>query len=503
MRLPWLVLALLFMLNAGCLRPVPLRDEWVMSEVLHRYNDFFPAPSTQTPRAGLLRPRFGVPAIAQTGAAFPLELLEQSGGPSLRAALLAPDASPEESVRCLSGEHSPKCSLLSLVEKDRRPMSPQAAWVLYEARPSFALSPGGYDFVLSDGKSELQRSPQAVWFRNDNPETLSTLRVAHLSDLHVGKGDNRHSAEILARLFQVVTEVNLQQPDLVVVTGDLVHRGQISGMQFGAQQVLRHVRAPVLVILGNHDIEFGLFRAPVRRYGAGWVHFARAFHPFLHFSVSLGGYDFVGFDSGPAVRSFRILTRGLHRDSLDTLAADLNQAADKGRKGVVMFSHAPSRAALTKTFRPMGAGFFGRMDQGRAEFERLLIDGGRRGLQVLHLAGHTHWSDVFDLVPEGRRLNFRPWRDLSPCLRPLRTPVGIVTTQAASHAGVSGKTNARGYGFSVIELGGHVPRVATVQHVSSRATECAQNGAIVLSNTSAAFPSGKPRRPSASPSGAF
>jgi len=188
--------------------------------------------------------------------------------------------------------------------------------------------------------------------------------------------------------------------------------------------------------------------------------------------VPLGGYDFVGFDSGPAVRSLRILTRGLHRDSLDTLRKDVDSAAARGRRGVVMFSHAPSRAVLNKSVNPTGSGFFGRMDQGRAEFERLMIDGGRQGLQVLHLAGHTHWSDVFDLVPRGKRMSFLPWRDASPCLRPLRGSVGIVTTQAAAHAGVSGKKNARGYGYSLIELGGEFPRVATMQHGVGRPTEC-------------------------------
>ena len=51
--------------------------------------------------------------------------------------------------------------------------------------------------------------------------------------------------------------------------------------------------------------------------------FAQAFHPFLHFSLSLGGYEFVGFDTGPGERSARILTRGLSSQSIATLRADL------------------------------------------------------------------------------------------------------------------------------------------------------------------------------------
>lgn len=488
MRLTSLLLSLFALVGSGCLKPLPLRDELVMAEVLRRYDDFYPSQTAHHPEVGLLRPRFGVPAIAQTGSSFSLDVLEQPGAQAPRVALLRPDAAIEDGPRCLRGETPSGCYALHLVETSRRAMGQGSAWVSYQAQAEGAPPPGGYDIVLSDENAEPQRSPHAVWLRRDNPDKLSKLRVAHLSDLHVGKGDSKRSAEILARLFQVVTQVNQMQPDLVVVTGDLVHRGQLAGMQLGAQQLLRHINAPVLVIMGNHDIEFGFFRAPVRRYGAGWVHFAQAFHPLLHYSVPLGGYDFVGFDSGPAVRSFRILTRGLHRDSLDTLREDVNSAAQRGQRGVVLFSHAPSRAVLNKSVNPTGKGFFGRMDKGGAELERLLIEGGRKGLQVLHLAGHTHWSDVFDLVPKGRRLSFLPWRDLSPCLRPLRMPVGIVTTQAAAHAGVSGKKNARGYGFSLIELGGDVPRVATVQHGVGRPTDCPQDSLIDLAQVQTPSP---------------
>ena len=464
--------ALVALFEIGCLRPLPLRDELVVQEVFRRYEDFFPPQPSFSPGVGLLRPRFGVPAIAQVGASFSLETVEKAGARPARFVLLQPGVSDDDAWRCLRGETDSRCLKLKLAEKLRRPIERGSAWVEYRAEIMQVAAPGGYDLVLAEEPGNFQRSPNAVWLRRDNPDELPRLRVAHLSDLHVGKGNSHRSAENLNRLFQIVTEINQQVPDLVVVTGDLVHHGQISGMQLRAQQVLRHIQAPVLVILGNHDIEFGVFKAPVRRYGAGWVHFARAFHPLLHYTVSLGGYDFVGFDSGPAVRSFRILTRGLHRDSLDTLELDLNRALEQGRRGVVLFSHAPSRAVLSKSIGPTSAGFFGRMDKGRADFERLLIEGGRRGLQMLHLAGHTHWSDVFDLVRKGQRPTFRPWRDLSPCLRPLRTPVGMVTTQAASHAGVAGKRNARGFGFSLIELGEAVPRVATMQHMPGYPTEC-------------------------------
>ncbi|MBL8636066.1 MAG: metallophosphoesterase [Myxococcales bacterium] len=479
-RLASVLLILSALGGVGCLKPLPLRDDLVMDEVLRRYQDFYPAQTSASPEVGLVRPRFGVPVIAQAGAAFAVELLARPGAVTPRVALVRPDISTEQGTACLRGEPSTSCYPLTLSLTEHRKMAEGAAWQVYAARTVQTPPPGGYDVMVMDEGSAVQRSPHSVWLRADDPEQIARPRVIHLSDLHVGKGSSRRAGQILGRLFEVVTEVNRLHPDLVVVTGDLVDRGQTEGLQLGAQQVLRHVNAPVLVVMGNHDIEFGFFRRPVRRYGAGWVHFAQAFHPLLHYSVPLGGYDFVGFDSGPSVRSLRILTRGLHRESLATLRQDVDRAAAQGRRGVVMFSHAPSRAVLNKSINPTGIGFFGRMDQGRAEFERLIIDGGRKGLQVLHLAGHTHWSDVFDLVPKGKRQSFLPWRELSPCLRPLRGSVGLVTTQAAAHAGVSGKKNARGYGFSLIELGGDVPKVATVQHGVGRVTECPDDSLLDL-----------------------
>ena len=52
---------------------------------------------------GLLRPRFGLPAIAQAGSAFPLELLERGGPAVTRAALLSPDVDDATAERCLAG----------------------------------------------------------------------------------------------------------------------------------------------------------------------------------------------------------------------------------------------------------------------------------------------------------------------------------------------------------------------------------------------------------------
>ncbi len=91
------------------------------------------------------------------------------------------------------------------------------------------------------------------------PSELSGLRVVQLSDLHIGpllKGDFLH---------KVVDRVNALQPDVVVITGDLVD-GSVAalGSEFAA---LEKIKAPVYAVTGNHEYYSGV---------SSWLHeFAR------------------------------------------------------------------------------------------------------------------------------------------------------------------------------------------------------------------------------------
>ena len=95
------------------------------------------------------------------------------------------------------------------------------------------------------------------------------------------------------------------------------------------------------------------------------------------------------------------------------------------------------------------------MRHGHAALEGILLAAAQRGQRTLHLAGHTHWSDVFEATPQRGRLRFTRWPSgsLSPCPRSIHGRAALVTTQAAAHAGVFFKDNARGYGYSVLTLG--------------------------------------------------
>jgi hypothetical protein len=440
---------------SSCAAPLAVhREDFVLGEVAQRYHAFYPAEGDpdRTRDAGLLRPRFGIPTIAQAGTSFPVEIMERGSRPELRAALVRPDLSDADAEHCLAGAAVDGCHVLTLAPGESRPVG-DARVERALARPEDVPPPGGYDLYWHPSCDAPTRAPRAVWLRADDPSALGEVRVAQLSDIHIGK----HADELEAHLKQVIDEVNEERPDLVIITGDIVNQGRDASLPPRAQKLLLGLAAPVAIVLGNHDIGFRSFVGA--HYGDGWQNFARAFHPFLEFELDLGGYRFIGFDSGPSTLSPRILTRGLGRDTLAHLGQLIASAAHE--RGVVLFSHAPSRAVLGDSDAERG-GAFGHMRDGHAELEQLLLDAAARGQRVLHLSGHTHWSDLFE-AQSGR---FVHWPDgtLPRTLTSIHGKAALVTTQAATHAGPWPKRSARGYGFTLLVLGDDDARVAFHRH---------------------------------------
>ena len=78
------------------------------------------------------------------------------------------------------------------------------------------------------------------------------LRIVQLSDLHIGSIHGRR------RLGRIVRMVNAQEPDVVLITGDLVDGPErFKDHKFS---VLDDIEAPVLFTTGNHEYYAGLER---------------------------------------------------------------------------------------------------------------------------------------------------------------------------------------------------------------------------------------------------
>ncbi|MGB5076605.1 MAG: metallophosphoesterase [Sphingorhabdus sp.] len=90
-------------------------------------------------------------------------------------------------------------------------------------------------------------------------------RIAHLSDIHFGAHDPAIVAATEAWLEQ-------QQPDLVIISGDLTQRAKVDQFRLASNYVnrLRSAGFPLLVVPGNHDVPlydvFRRFAKPLDRY---------------------------------------------------------------------------------------------------------------------------------------------------------------------------------------------------------------------------------------------
>ncbi|MFM9021417.1 MAG: metallophosphoesterase [Sediminibacterium sp.] len=91
---------------------------------------------------------------------------------------------------------------------------------------------------------QLKRVPLAY---NNLPTSFKGLKIAHISDIHIGSLQDKKAVEAGIQLIQQ------QQPDLVLFTGDLVNN-KASEME-GWTDIFSGLRAPLGVysILGNHD----------------------------------------------------------------------------------------------------------------------------------------------------------------------------------------------------------------------------------------------------------
>jgi 3',5'-cyclic AMP phosphodiesterase CpdA len=190
-------------------------------------------------------------------------------------------------------------------------------------------------------------------------------RLLHVSDLHAGTHEEREVEQALARL------VERTEPQLVVASGDLAHRGRRQQLERAAE-LLRSLGPPVLAVPGNHDLPY----TPTR-FVRPWAEFERIWET-TEPTAALPGLHVVGLNSA---RPFRHQGGALSGTQLD-LAVTRLAAAEAGALRVAVLHHhllgAPWRAAHK---RPVSR---------RNRVFRTLVDAGAD----LILAGHIHQTAV-------------------------------------------------------------------------------------------------------------
>lgn len=97
----------------------------------------------------------------------------------------------------------------------------------------------------------LERVPIALM---PSQRSLSGLRIAHLSDIHVGPSLRRKHLE------RIAAEVAEVAPDLIAITGDIMNwqRQYLEDAVTGLKQL--RAGLGVYAVLGNHDFYFGAGR---------------------------------------------------------------------------------------------------------------------------------------------------------------------------------------------------------------------------------------------------
>lgn len=192
-----------------------------------------------------------------------------------------------------------------------------------------------------------------------------SARFLHVSDLHFGAGDDATIAQGLEEL------VERSDPELVVASGDLTHRGRRREHEQAAA-FLRGLGRPLLVVPGNHDIPHsvpGRFTRTFAEFERQWGSAEPVFH-----SPALVA---IGVNS---VRPWRHQSGGVRAAQLQRVGELLAEADPPALRTVVLHHHligAPWRSRK----RPVSH---------RNRVLAALVDAGAE----LILAGHIHQAAI-------------------------------------------------------------------------------------------------------------
>src|SRR6476619_7315067 len=204
-------------------------------------------------------------------------------------------------------------------------------------------------------------------------------RLLHLSDIHVGAEEAPAVEDSLRALIERV------EPEIVVASGDLTHRGR-PNQHAAAATYLRSLGPPVLAIPGNHDIPYTFparFTRTFTEFERQWETTEPVFRsPTLHV---------VGLNS---VRPWRHQSGGMRETQL-AQARELLAEAPEGALRVVTLHHHLIGAPWRSRKKPVAR---------RSEVLAGLVDAGAE----LILAGHIHQAAVserheFEVERDGLR----------------------------------------------------------------------------------------------------
>lgn len=192
------------------------------------------------------------------------------------------------------------------------------------------------------------------------------MRLAHVSDLHLGLEGGSASALEVARAVAADLTAISPSLDLVVVSGDLTERAEAE-MFAEFERLFGEIGLPVVIVPGNHDGPAGMhaYSATSRQF-ADWHITNRV--------VEVAGVRLLGLDT-----CIEGVTEGaLDDEGLDLLEREV--ARESESRLIVVMHHPPLLLGLKQ--------FDGFCDlEGRERFLKI-VNSARK--QVIILSGHVH-----------------------------------------------------------------------------------------------------------------
>ena len=187
-------------------------------------------------------------------------------------------------------------------------------------------------------------------------------RILHVSDLHLG---SREALEPLHALPELVARL---EPELLVATGDLSHRGLRSQLERAAE-LLRGVGLPLLAVPGNHDIPYTLPARFTRTFEEWERVFGDAEPVYASASLVVAGLN--------SVRPWRQQGGALDEARLRSVATRLEEGPGGALRVVALHHHLAAAPWPARRKKPI---------RRRSDVLQALVDAGAE----LVLSGHVH-----------------------------------------------------------------------------------------------------------------
>ncbi len=204
------------------------------------------------------------------------------------------------------------------------PELPKDQWLLIGGAMALATGVGALVYSMTFGQARLALEQIDAPMRDLDPR-LQGVRVAHISDLHIG----RHMRAAALRRF--VDRVNATQPDLIVITGDIFDFDS-SYIEEGCRELAK-LSAPhgTFAILGNHDVYTGA--DAVARGLASLTSIQLLRDGCCRLEIAGAALWMVGIEDGGE----SMADRGIESPVLESLARDVPREADQ-----ILLVHRPN-----------------------------------------------------------------------------------------------------------------------------------------------------------------